>query len=712
MKQILIRKGKPFTAEVHKPTINEYEILISTKSSCVSYGTELTSLKASSKTAISKIFEKPKKIIDGLEIIKENGFEIGFQRIKTKLDNTKTVGYSAAGEILEIGEKVKGFKIGDRVACAGGGYAYHAEVLSVPENLVVKMPNNITYPEASTCALGSIALQGVRRLNPTLGEGIVVIGLGLIGQITVQLLIASGCRVYGIDLSSSRNNDAVANGAKMALKPSEISNLEKIDAELYPLGMDGVIITAGSESNEIISQAFQMCRKKGRVVITGDVGLKLDRDDFYSKEIDILISCSYGPGRYDTKYEEKSMDYPLPYVRWTENRNIEEYLRLISEKRIVISDFIKNLIEINKSDNIYSINEKSHYTTIINYSLNDSNEKNETTIEKSKKNRINNKNKGIGIIGVGNFAKLKVLPNIIKILGKDSIEGLVTKNGASALSTIQNFKLDCYTDSNYRTICNDPNIDTIFVLTRHNTHFEILKECIENGKNIFVEKPTVISPLELKQLLQVIENNDTYNNILHTGYNRRFSPHIKFAKEKLKNNSLPIIIEIRVNAGYINPDHWVFTEEGGGRNIGECCHFYDLMSYLANSKVQSINALAIQSNIEFKNSPDNFTVNLQFENGSIGCLTYTSKGSILQPKEKIEIFFSDSSLVIDDFKESTFYSKEIERFKTKVQDKGHDEQIRQFLQGLSSQQNLISLEDQFHALKVAFQVEDQINGIR
>ena len=710
MKQILIRKGKPFNAEVHEPYINENEILISTKSSCISYGTELTTVKASSKSIISKIIEKPRKIFDGINIIKENGLEIGIQRINTKLDNTKAVGYSAAGEVLQIGNKVKGFKIGDRVACAGGGYALHAELLAVPQNLVVKLPKQITYQEASTAAIGSIALQSVRRLNPTLGEGIAVIGLGLIGQITVQLLKASGCRVYGIDLSTKRNNDAVVNGALKGLKPSEISNLEKIDTELYPLGLDGVIITAGSNSDEIISNAFQMCRKKGRVVITGDVGLNLNRDDFYSKEIDVLISCSYGPGRYDAYYEEKSIDYPLPYVRWTENRNISEYLRLISEKRIDISNFIKNKIEINKSDGIYSINENSDYTTIINYPLNENNKKYKRVFNKSDKNIVQNKNNGIGIIGVGSFAKLKVLPNIIKYTGKDNIIALATKNGASALSTIQNFKLSCYSDSNYRTICNDSNIDTIFILTRHNTHFEILKECIENGKNIFVEKPTVISPNELNQLIKVIESNDTDNYILHTGYNRRFSPHIKFAKEKLKDNSSPIVINIRVNAGSINPDHWVFTEEGGGRNIGEGCHFYDLMSYMTDSKVQSINAFSVPSNIEFKNSPDNFTVNLQFENGSIGCLTYTSKGSNLQPKEKIEIFFSDSSLVINDFKESIFYSNKIEEFKTKVQDKGHDEQIKQFLESLSLRKNLISLEDQFHALRVAFQVEKQING--
>ena len=500
------------------------------------------------------------------------------------------------------------------------------------------------------------------------------------------------------------------NGAWKVFNPNEVSNLSKIGGDDYPHGIDGVIITAGSKSNIIISNSFEMCRKKARVVIVGDVGLDLRREDFYAKEIDVRISCSYGPGRYDNLYEEKSYEYPLPYVRWSEKRNMSEYLKLICENRINIDDLINNTINMNNAEKAYETlknTNKEVFTTIIEYDGVNIKEDFNINLNSKIHGKIN-----VGLIGLGNFTKLKILPELVKNSSNVKIVGIVSKNGYSASNILEQYKLKSFTTSDYnKLIVDNKNINTVFILTRHNLHFEMIKKSLLNGKNVYVEKPTVMSHGELLKLKKIIEDLGTSCPMIHTGYNRRFSPHIKFAKKKLHNRiGEPIVINMRINAGYIPYDHWVHSDEGGGRNIGEACHFYDLLCFLTDSEISEISTSSYFKPNDFNAKTDNFIVNFRFKNNSIATLTYVSCGSSNQEKERIEIFFDEKSLVISDYKNSTIYSKNVKTFNTEQIEKGHKEHIQEYLKSLKENKQLITINEQLKILDVTFQIDKLINS--
>ena len=443
--------------------------------------------------------------------------------------------------------------------------------------------------------------------------------------------------------------------------------------------------------------------------------MNLNREDFYSKEIDVLISSSYGPGRYDPSYEERSFEYPLPYVRWTENRNMSEYLELINEDRLRMELLLNHIVKIDDATKAYETNKLKenfpHFTTIIKYfdedvELNKVNSKSKSI----KKSEISKTTKNIGkiniaVVGLGNFAKLIILPNLIKHSTKAQIKALISKNGVTAKNISNEMNLNVLRTSNFNDILNNDLVNTIFILTRHNLHFEMLKKALNDGKNIYIEKPTVINKKELLELNQLVSQLGDDCPIIHTGYNRRFSPHIIFSKEKLKQRSSPLLVNIRVNAGYIDENHWVHSEEGGGRNIGEGCHFYDLMCFLTNSEVKEVSVINISNSCENINSPDNFIVTLKFEDGSIGSITYTSQGSNKISKEYIEMFFDNKTIIIDDFTSTNYYDNSNKTFKTSIQDKGHENQIKRFLDSIKTGKWLIPFNEQFHSADISFSVE-------
>ena len=585
MKQVLLHKGEITVENLPTPTLKDGEILVQTAFSLISAGTELSGKSSSKTSLIKKILSNRDNIKKGLKLLKEKGLGKTLETAN-ELENKKTtLGYSLSGIIVDIGKNVKEFQIGDRVACAGAGKANHAEFVAVPKNLVVKIPENLDFQTASSVTLGSIALQGLRRADIKLGENIAVIGLGLLGQILTQLLKANGARVIGFDIDDKKINLAKKLEICQAYNSLKTNVLEKVLNFTEQKGVDATIITASArQNNEIIQQAMEITRKKGKVVVVGDVGLCPKRAPFYQKEIDYLISTSYGPGRYDSSYEEKGIDYPFAYVRWTEKRNMEEYLKLLADKKINFQPLISKIFPIEEASDAYKFLEESRPikpAVLLDYHFREKKNK-ETKIKINptpfKKDIIN-----VGIIGAGGFAKGMHLPNLKKLSNLYSISAICDLDGNNAKQTAKKFEAK-YCTTDYKEILNDKEIDMVIVTLPHNLHTKISIEAAKCGKAVFCEKPMALNKMELEKLINILE--ETKVPYL-TGFNRRFSPFVKRIKEIIKNRENTMIIDYQMNAGFIPKDHWTQTEIGGGRNIGEACHIYDLFTYFTESEIEN-----------------------------------------------------------------------------------------------------------------------------
>ncbi|MBO8244207.1 Gfo/Idh/MocA family oxidoreductase [Prochlorococcus marinus XMU1411] len=716
MKQILIRNGKPDLFEVPFPAINNNEILVKLHYSALSPGTEIKSIGSTADSLLVKAVKDPKKIITGFKLLKEKGFALTNEIISQKEFDYLPIGYSAAGEIIALGKNVTSFSLGDKVACAGAKYAYHSEYICIPEKLCVLVPNGLSLEKASTVTLGAIALQGVRRANLTLGENVLVLGLGILGQLTSQLLRSNGCNVFGLDLDKKRVNLAKSLGLKEGfLNDKEIEN--KILKITNGYGVDCVIITASTNSDSVVSTAFRCCRKKARVILVGDVGLKLNRDDIYSKEIDFLVSTSYGPGRYDQRYEEEGLDYPLPYIRWTENRNMQEYLRLINEGNLSVDEFISNKFSLDKFEEAYASlqSEEKKVLAVLEYPNRLKSENlisNSINIKKHNIFKKNNKKINIGIIGCGNFTRSVHLPNLKKLKNLYSIDSIVNKNGFTSLSIAEQFSIKNICN-NFEEIINNPNIDAVLISTRHDLHSEIVIESLKAGKHVFVEKPLSISQLQLDKI-KLFLNKNSENQILMTGYNRRFSIYFEKLKNIRKKSLNPFIFNYKVNAGFINLDNWVHKDEGGGRNIGEACHFYDIFNFLADSEIECFSAHSINIQPTLNNSfglytnTDNFVATFKYKNGSICNLIFTALGNNKFPKESFD-FFQDGEVVsMEDFRKMSFYEKRRNNFSTKNNEKGHLEELKAFANGIKMGKYPISLNDQIKACQISLDINDLI----
>ncbi|MBV9987997.1 MAG: bi-domain-containing oxidoreductase [Chitinophagaceae bacterium] len=710
MKQVFINRGAITIKENVVPTVSGGQILVKVHHSCISSGTELASI--SGNTGQSKIAGIMTKIGKVYDLYKANGIRGTYDLVNAKLESNTAMGYSAAGEVVEVGRNVTEFKPGDLVACAGST-AYHADFIHVPVNLAVLLPEDLHTALASTVALGSIALQGIRRANPTLGETFLVIGLGFIGQITSQLLKVNGCRVIAVDIDDQRLQSAKESGADFIINPGLEAYSDKVSRMTEGTGADGVIITASSGSSAIISEAMKACRKKGRVIIVGDIGLNLTRSDFYAKELDIFISTSYGPGRYDAQYEEKGVDYPLPYVRWTEKRNMHEYLRLIAENRISFDKFNIRQIEIENAPNAYNDladNANKPLFIILKYTT----DKNEisrkidfvkTAPAPVKKDRIS-----VGIIGSGNFTQATILPVLNGLKAKYNIHSIASKNGTNLISIANAYQIDTVT-TDVDALISDPALDLLVITTRHNLHASLIRQGLRAGKHVFVEKPTVTTREELDSLNELFGNGEEQSAVLMTGYNRRFSPFIREAKRLLRNRSTPLIINYRVNAGYIPNTSWVHSEEGGGRNIGEACHMYDVFNFLVAAEVEGASAFSIDVPSNNWKQNDNFTATFKYSDGSVCNLIYTALGSNLYPKEQITVFCDGKVIEINDFKEmySRGFKKDI-HLQNKVQQKGHREEFEALADCLLTRTGWpISYADQHAASLMSLEVETMIH---
>lgn len=710
MKQALIQDGKIVVWEVPCPVVDKGCILVAVEHSCISIGTEMSSVRSSAVPLWRRALKQPDKIIWVLNNVRTGGLARTRQLVEGKVSSAKATGYSAAGTVVQVGEGVEGFAIDDRVACAGGQCAYHAEMICVPVNLAVPIPDNVTSADASTVALGAIALQGVRRATPTLGENFVVIGLGIIGQITAQILKANGCRVIGMDIEPDRIETALALGMNLTLGLDGDPPLDRVARLTNGVGVDGVIITAATPSSEVISNAFSLCRKKGRVVLVGDVGLDIKRQDIYAKEIDFFISTSYGPGRYDRRFEEEGLDYPISYVRWTENRNMQAYIDLLSIGRIKIEPLVSAIFPIESAAEAYARIEdpsRKPLAVLLSYRTPAKQSDMCNVIRTHKLTSASSDKVRVGIVGVGSFLKGTHLPNLRAQIDRYKVTAVVSKSGHNAADTARQVGATIIA-SDLAQVVADPEIDAFIITTRHNLHAPMTLAALRAGKHVLCEKPLALTHNELSEIKAFYDNlpSNQPAPLLLTGYNRRFSPYARRIKEILADKTNPLIINYRMCGGYMPPDHWIHGPEGGGRNLAEACHIYDFFNYITGARVAGISATAIRPKSMYYSARDNFVATVAYEDGSVATLSYTVMGSKDYPKEQCEIYCDGKVLVLTDYQSLTISGSKAKGLKTPVQDKGHNQELVEFAESiLHGTEWPILLWQQIQAMEIAFEVE-------
>jgi len=710
VKQVLIKKGKAIVDEIPAPMVTPGNVLVKAAYSCISAGTEMAGIKSSSQTIIQKALRQPQNIKKGLNMIKQKGMLKTKNILKSTFESGTPTGYSAAGTVVEIGDQIKDIKIGDWVACAGAGYANHAEYIEVPRNLLVKIPKDLGFKEASTVTLGSIAMQGVRRAEVKLGENIAVIGMGILGQLVSQIVTAAGARVVAIDLDDRRLTVAQANGVKYILNPTKENIVDEAIKITEGYGVDSVIVTAATSSNEPLAQAFQMCRKKGRVILVGVVGMEINREDMYKKELDFYISTSYGPGRYDPNYEEKGIDYPYHYVRWTENRNMQEYLKMLFEGKIKLNNIIEKVYEIEEATQAYQEFEKEESKPLIvllKYKQDLENKINRRVEINSQFKLKTNKIK-VALIGAGSFAKGMHLPNLEKLNNFYDIYAIMSRTGSNATSIARQYKAK-YATTNYQEILNDPNIDMVMICTRHNLHAQYSIEAMKKGKAVFMEKPMALNKKEMEEVFRTIQKTGVPYLV---GFNRRFSKYAVEIKKHIIKRTNPMIINYHMNAGYIPLEHWVYTEEGGGRIIGEGCHIFDLFNYFVDSEIDSVSVNSINPKTKNISSRDNVVVTLKYNEGSICTLIYTALGDQSYPKEFLEIYFDNKIITMNDYKNLKGFGIKMANINSKLSDKGHYEELIAFSQAIKDGTKYpIPLWHMEQSTEISFLVIKEINNV-
>ncbi len=708
MKQVLVSQGEAVVREVPAPTVGQGEVLVKVSASCLSVGTEMSGVRASGVPLWRRALYRPEQVAKAARMALDKGVRRTWEFVEQKRSEARQTGYSAAGVVVETGSDVSGLAVGDRVACAGGGYAVHAEYIRVPRNLCVPVPDGVGFDAASTVTLGAIALQGVRRASPTLGETFVVAGLGILGQMTVQLLRANGCRVIGVDPAPERIDLAREFGMELGIDPSVETELEHVARLTDGLGADGVIITAATMSDAVVSQAFQVCRKKGRVVLVGDVGLTLNRRDFYEKEIDFLISTSYGPGRYDYRYEELGYDYPPAYVRWTENRNMAEYLRQIEDGRVDVGSMITARHPVDDAPAAYaslSTDGQKPLMVLLTYPEHESAPV--RSIRVASKSTPSPGTIRVAVVGAGAFAQANHLPNLKSLGDRFELRTVVSRSGPTATAAAKRFgAVTASTD--FDEMLEDRDIDAIIVATRHNLHASMALAALQAGKHVLVEKPTALTKEDLESLDEYLTNSDE-TPMLMTGYNRRFSPYGVGLGSLLRGRSGPFIVNYRMNAGFIPADHWVHGPEGGGRNLGEACHIYDLFTFLANTEVASVSATSIAPASEHYRRNDNFIATIRFTDGSVASLTYSAAGSTEYAKETADLYVDGKTAILHDYERLEVYGGDGD-VKTAMRDKGFRDELVAFADCINNGKWPIPWWQQKQVVEIGLEIERQLTN--
>ncbi|OQW43930.1 MAG: oxidoreductase [Proteobacteria bacterium SG_bin6] len=708
MKQVLITGGAAQVSEVAAPMVGARSILVQVRASCISAGTEMAGVRNSGLPLYRRALKQPENVARVMTMMREQGVLNTLNRVQAKLAAGAPTGYSASGVVVALGAEVEGFSIGDRVACAGAGIANHAEYIDVPVNLAVPIPEGLTFETASTVTLGAIAIQGVRRASPTLGETMVVIGLGVLGQMTAQMLTANGCRTIGIDVDPKRIEQALANGLDAAVLATEEDVVDRVTRLTKGFGADAVIVTAGGADSSVISQAMRMTRKKGRVVLVGDVGLDLKRSDFYVKELDFFISTSYGPGRYDPVYEEGGQDYPLAYVRWTENRNMEAYLELLASRRVRLDNLIAPPFPIDEAEAAYaSLNTPDRpLIALLQYP-------GETTAPvrrianpaaKAVKDRIK-----VALVGASSFAQGVHLPNL-RALDKDfALHAVMSRTGSNAKAVADQMGA-AYSTTDLDEVLGDPEVDLVLIASRHDLHGGSVIKALAAGKHVLVEKPLTIDADDLAKI-EALSTAAPGSPVLMVGYNRRFSPATDAVRSALANRTTPMIVNYQMNAGFIPRDHWVHGPEGGGRNLGEACHIYDLFNALTGCHdITGIDARAIVSADPQWRANDNFVATITYRDGSICSLTYTALGNKEFPKEQMTIFCDGKIVTMDNYKSVDVTGVKRRPWRAASPQKGQLEELKALARTLRGHDANwpIAFDDLLSTSRVAFEVERQL----
>jgi len=695
MKQVLqnLRTGKMALEEVPDPGLGHNSVLIRTRASLISAGSERMLVEFGKASLVAKARSQPDRVKQVLDKIKTDGLLPTLEAVFNRLDEPLPLGYCNAGLVLDAGPGVTEFQPGDRVVSNGP----HAEIVSVPRNICARIPDGVGDEQAAFTVLAAIGLQGIRLLNPSLGEKFVVYGLGLIGLICVQLLRASGCEVLGVDINANRLALAERFGAETVNAAAGGNPVAAANAWTEGKGVDGVLIAASAKTDEIVHQSAEMCRKRGRIVLVGVVGLNLRRADFYKKEITFQVSCSYGPGRYDDSYEAGGRDYPYGFVRWTEQRNFEAVLAAMQSGRLDVSDLITHRFPIADAPAAYEkvSSDPAALGVVLEYPV---------EVERAAKIEITQLPAApagqpvVGVIGAGNFSKTTMMPALVKTNAR--IAHIADLNGAAAQHLAAKFGVqNAVTD--YKLILQDPEVNAVLIAVRHNLHAQFVCETLAAGKHVFVEKPLAMNVEEVSQILAAAaEHPDKH---VMVGFNRRFSPHTVKMKEPLAGRSGPLCMSMTVNAGNIPPEHWVHDPiRGGGRIIGEACHFIDLMVHLAGSPVRTVAAAMVGASEAIKE--DKMSIVLGFGDGSIGTVNYFANGSKAYPKELLQVFSEGRILRLHNFRRLRGYGfRGFGKFKTIRQDKGHAAEFTAFIDLVATGgESLIPLSDIVNITRASF----------
>ncbi len=685
MKQIVqtLRTGDVKVVDVPIPTLHDSFVLVQNKVSVISAGTEKTKIDIGKKSLIQKAKARPDLVKQVINKIRTEGVAKTFQTVNTRLNTPSPLGYSSSGSVISVGGLVEGIVPGDRVACAGAGFANHAELVAVPKNLLVKVPKNVSDEEAAFTTLGSIALQGVRLAEPKLGETFLVLGLGLIGQISVQLLRANGCIVIGTDLDPTLVSLSQKYGA-IGIKPED-----DVSAACSDLtgrhGVDGVLVCAGTSSNQPIELCGDVIREKGRAIIIGAVRMDIPRENFFKKEINVLISRSYGPGRYDPLYEEGGHDYPYGYVRFTEQRNMETFLWLIANGQLDITSLITHRFGLDEAVDAYQLIEgkktEPYLGIVLNYSTSITSAESKRRIVVNTRS-LDKSKLGVSFFGAGNYATAILLP-IIKGFKNVELRGLITSSGRTAHGVGKQFGFSYCSDDFSDLI--DSDTDVVVITSRHDTHADSVVKSLNKGKHVYVEKPLAMTMEELSIVDKAYRAAGGLQ--LMVGFNRRFSPCTQKIIRHFGGVKSPLIVNIRVNAGYVASSHWIQNPViGGGRMIGEGCHFVDLASAITGGnpcKVFAVGSTKLEKSALLN---DNLCITLEFDNGSVANITYSADGAKAMPKEYVEVFGGGRSAQLHDFKAVVLYrgDTEVKRKKLGTQDKGQRAMLDAWVSGLRS----------------------------
>ena len=709
MKQIIFRKGKVFVEEVPTPSCGTNKVLVENLFSLISSGTELSSLDFSKQPLPLKILKYPAKLAKGIKLVKEHGIIDAYKIVSGMLQAGITPGYSCCGRVVKVGKDINDIKKDDFVVCAGANIASHAEFIAVPRNLTAKVPIGVEPEDACSATIGAIALQGIRQADLKIGESAAVVGLGLVGQLTVQMLLANGVKTIGIELSKERIKKAKENGLNYAFSPEDKNLFNKINSLTDFQGADATIITAAdSSNNEIINQAMFLTRKRGKVVVVGDIGLKIERLPWFEKEIDLRISTSYGPGRGDEEYEKEGKDYPYAHVRWTENRNLQAYLELLQEKKINFSSLVGGKYSLEQANLAYKLlnSSKKPLAILLSYSTALKEKDAKQFIQLASPQKTEGKIK-VGLIGVGSFVQTVHLPNLMKLKDFYHLRGICTSDQVKAKYFAQRYRAHTAT-TDYKVLLGDPDINLVIIATRHNLHAPMVIDALKAGKNVFVEKPLCLTEKELDDIIDTLKSQDLEQPIsLTVGFNRRFSPFIQRIKEIISDRRSPLVINYRVNDSYSAPSHWVNTSEGGGRIIGNACHMFDLFCYLTESEPEKIESFAINPQQSFYLTTDNFVAAIKFKDGSITNLVYTTQGDEKLSKEYLEIYSEGRVFILDDFKHLRTYGVKA-GMKTSSQQKGLLEEFQNLAVCLHQRRWPMPLEEIIQATKISLEVDRQV----